>query len=102
MGPNVKHNFFEHIATDVAFLSKQGLMDYSLLMGIGVEHGVYISSIIDYTQHYNWKKKLEYLFRSILNPLKSKQYSCINPKKYSRRFMNFIFGITSRHSSKIY
>ena len=71
-------------------------MDYSLLLGIGKEKGVYSFSIIDYNQKYNWKKKFEHYFKTVYNPANKDQMSSIDQRTYYKRFIKFIISITSR------
>lgn len=101
---------------DIEFLRDQGIMDYSLLLGIHrVEkmnciccrcpkfqklndasapavHGkgdtMYFIGIIDVLQMYNAKKKIENAVKGI--PYKRSEISCVNPIQYSKRFIDFL------------
>ena len=55
----------------------------------------YRFAIIDYLQYYNFKKKIELQGRILANPGEStKQYSVLEPKQYSTRFIKFMQQIT--------
>ncbi len=55
------------------------------------ENVIYIISIIDYLQLYNFRKYLENVFKSNFLPgYSSGTISSVPPKQYSERFINFI------------
>ena len=63
----------------------------SLQIGVG-----YIISIIDYFQYYNFFKLVETNFKRFKLIGKDKNsLSCVDPKTYSERFINFIYKITN-------
>lgn len=105
------------IGLDSAFFAENGLLDYSMLLGVyrrkrvGLspnlqedpeaerKHSrlVYVSPdkqtiyyivIIDFLTSYSWfKKKVEYYFKS---NCVSKEVSCVPPKQYAKRFKDFL------------
>ena len=50
----------------------------------------YTYGIIDFLTRYGYTKRLERAFTILLNPKSSAEASVINPKKYEKRFINFI------------
>ena len=106
------------IEQDSRFFAENGLLDYSMLLGVchrkrsGLSPNlqddpeaerrnsrlVYVSPdrqtiyyivIIDFLTSYAWfKKKLEYYFKSTCV---SKDVSCVPPKQYAKRFRDFLF-----------
>lgn len=52
---------------------------------------IYFIGIIDILTNYNTKKKLENLFKSTVH--NSKEISCIPPKPYAKRFINYLNSI---------
>ena len=44
---------------DTGFLSGQGVMDYSLLVGVDRGRGQLVVGVIDYVRQYTWDKQLE-------------------------------------------
>ena len=44
---------------DTGFLSGQGVMDYSLLVGVDRSRGQLVVGVIDYVRQYTWDKQLE-------------------------------------------
>ena len=87
--------FHRQIIADVLFLYITGIIDYSLLVGIGEEEGIYSFSIIDYCHKYNWQKKLEHFFKALQNSMNTNLISCVNQKTYYKRFLNFVLNITA-------
>ena len=97
-------NIIKH---DADFLKSQGVMDYSMLLVIekadfrvdetrnrfmsadGTQ--IYHVGIIDYLQNYGFQKKMETVIKKFqcLRELKS-EISCIPPKQYSERFVEFM------------
>ena len=51
---------------------------------------IYHIAIIDYLQHYNIGKWFEYTTKGIINGSFNADYSCWPPKRYQRRFLNFM------------
>ena len=76
------------VYNDTLFLSKMGIIDYSLLLHIK-ELKEYNSEIrvgiIDYVRKYTWDKKLEHLVKTIINGFNSP--TIINPNDYKERFL---------------
>ena len=62
--PHSKKLLLQAIAADTQFLVNNGIMDYSLLVGIDPQgHGV-VAGIIDYLQTFTLSKKVESVVKS--------------------------------------
>lgn len=72
---------------DIAFLEKQGLLDYSLFV---IEQGRTIEGIhlIDFLTRYDWKKQVANFFKQSV--WDEQQLSTIPPKKYATRMRFFV------------
>lgn len=82
-----KRTFLEQIQRDVGFLSKIGSLDYSMLYSTD-ENGRWFGGIIDVWTPFCAKKKVE---RVAVGTLKGmSEISCIPPRHYGQRFVNFI------------
>ena len=59
---------------------------------------VYIISIIDYLQSFNFYKLVEYECKTVFNKGEKTDIqggiSCVNPKLYSERFINYVNNLT--------
>ena len=55
--------------------------------------GIYYMGIIDALQKYTWKKKLETKFKKYIQRADGDGISCVDPKKYRERFMNYMRSI---------
>ena len=79
------------VYNDTLFLSKMGIIDYSLLLHIkdidGSNSEIRVG-IIDYVRKYTWDKKLEHLVKTIINGFNSP--TIINPNDYKERFISAI------------
>jgi 1-phosphatidylinositol-3-phosphate 5-kinase len=86
------------VYNDTLFLSKMGIVDYSLLLYINdknndksndkdnnLKHSLIRVGIIDYIRRYTWDKKLEHFVKTIINGFNSP--TIINPKDYKERFI---------------
>ena len=89
------------VYNDTLFLSKMGIVDYSLLLYIkditgndknnnkgkdnNQKHSLIRVGIIDYIRRYTWDKKLEHFVKTIINGFNSP--TIINPKDYKERFI---------------
>ena len=115
-----KEFFIENLRKDAYFLKNHNIMDYSLLFVIaddedqstkGISRNTYkfwrnlksppkfkneiwSFAIIDYLQQFNKFKYLESRYKELVNYKNSYYVSCINPKTYSERFINFMNSIT--------
>ena len=99
------------INRDAAFFAENGLMDYSLLLGVEEvksrktifnitdsrshyrsECGKYIYhlSIIDYLQRYTMIKRLETIWKQMTTSSRAWDISSIESKKYKKRFIYFM------------
>ena len=114
-----KENFIENLRKDAYFLKNHNIMDYSLLYVIADDNAemkevinknsykvwrslkscpefkseVWSFAIIDYLQEFNKFKYLESRYKELMNYKNSYYVSCINPKTYSERFINFMNSI---------
>ncbi|CAH2039273.1 unnamed protein product, partial [Iphiclides podalirius] len=66
---------------DTQFLAANGVMDYSLLLGLN--HNTLVLGIIDYIRTFTWDKKLEHLVKKNLG---SGQPTVLSPAQYRHRF----------------
>lgn len=114
-----KDFFIENLTKDAYFLKQHNIMDYSLLFVIAEDSGLgevstknsyrywrtmksciefkeekWSFAIIDYLQEFNKFKYLESRYKELLNYKHSYYVSCINPKTYAERFINFMNSIT--------
>eukprot|EP00036_Acanthoecidae_sp_10tr_P018718 CAMPEP_0206303226 /NCGR_PEP_ID=MMETSP0106_2-20121207/9126_1 /ASSEMBLY_ACC=CAM_ASM_000206 /TAXON_ID=81532 /ORGANISM="Acanthoeca-like sp., Strain 10tr" /LENGTH=1719 /DNA_ID=CAMNT_0053734011 /DNA_START=177 /DNA_END=5336 /DNA_ORIENTATION=- len=75
------------IENDTTFLSNNGVMDYSLLLGIDDEQKVLVVGIIDYIRTFTWDKRLEmYVKRTGILGGHGNLPTVISPKMYKERF----------------
>jgi hypothetical protein len=113
------------VERDSHFLSKFGLMDYSLLVAkerqrmyaawrfgdadrpfrstsaadagklvlSGHDGYIYHLGIIDWLQRYTFRKLMETLLKSLY--CDGKKISCVRPRMYAERMMDFIVGLTT-------
>ena len=74
------------VHNDTLFLSKIGIVDYSLLLHIyQTDKTNYLRmGIIDYVRKYTWDKQLEHAVKIILNGFKAP--TIVDPKEYKKRF----------------
>jgi hypothetical protein len=91
------------LSCDIELLSRQGVMDYSLLLGmtddeallkpyakysVKATNGLHCCfGVIDFLQSYNYRKRLE-TFGLVIR--KKDQPSCVKPTLYSERFLRFM------------
>jgi 1-phosphatidylinositol-4-phosphate 5-kinase len=103
--------FYTGVAGDVEFLRRNGVMDYSLLLGLTADEGllrpyekytmrtrsglVCCLGVIDILQSYNYLKRLQ-TFSLVIR--KKKQPSCVEPTLYSIRYLEFLRKIIRPHS----
>ena len=79
------------VYNDTLFLSKMGIVDYSLLLyikNIDDYNSIIRVGIIDYIRRYTWDKKLEHFVKTIINGFNSP--TIINPTDYKERFISAI------------
>ena len=84
------------VHNDTLFLSKMGIIDYSLLLHIikdkkfrdNSKHNLIRVGIIDYIRKYTWDKKIEHILKTIINGFNSP--TIINPDDYKDRFISAI------------
>ncbi|CAD8087932.1 unnamed protein product [Paramecium sonneborni] len=99
-----RDNLFNILKEDTDFLLRNNIMDYSLLIAVCNNQQVngkriYCNSsksfcfgLIDYTQEFTLKKKLEYFYKFHVKR-KGQKISCVDPQLYSQRFISFINSI---------
>ncbi|CAD8074653.1 unnamed protein product [Paramecium primaurelia] len=99
-----RDTLFTILKDDIEFLLKNNIMDYSLIIAIcnnqiQDENRIYCNSnkcycfgLIDYTQKFTLKKKLEFFYKFHVKR-KGQQISCVDPQFYSQRFLSFINSI---------
>lgn len=108
MSADRKAKLMEQINADISLLSNYNIMDYSLLLGIGMrksgvrEHGswryfedgseitgrVYCLSLIDYLQEFNMNKYMELTLKKVFKG--GGDISSIDTAAYFNRFLKFI------------
>ena len=84
------------VHNDTLFLSKMGIIDYSLLLHIiednkskeNSKNNLIRVGIIDYIRKYTWDKKIEHILKTIINGFNSP--TIINPDDYKDRFISAI------------
>ncbi|KAK7080513.1 hypothetical protein SK128_023139 [Halocaridina rubra] len=85
--PHSKTVLSRAIQQDTALLSKQLIMDYSLLVGIDSVANQLIVGIIDYIRTFTWDKKLETIIKgSVLGGGAGKLPTVVSPEVYRTRF----------------
>jgi len=112
LGAAAKVRFLAAVSDDVEMLRREGIMDYSLLLGIHVvppggpataAHSgitssdgrlVYYMGIIDVLQRYNVKKKGETFLKTVVKREEASQLSSAPPNFYAARFTSFIASKT--------
>ena len=104
-----KNKLIAQITRDSELFERLAIIDYSLLLGIHHLKGslpimselknaylsfdreyLYFIGIIDVLTLYNTKKKLENIVKS---PFLGKEISCVPPKQYAERFLQYISSI---------
>lgn len=124
MSQKDKDFFIENLTKDAYFLKEHNIMDYSLLFTIAEQsfantvaknsykywravrscaefkEEAWSFALIDYLQEFNKFKYLESRYKELLNYKNSYYVSCINPKTYAERFLNFMNSITCALLSK--
>ncbi|XP_055606163.1 putative 1-phosphatidylinositol 3-phosphate 5-kinase isoform X9 [Uranotaenia lowii] len=77
----------ECIERDSSFLEKNGVMDYSLLLGINDDQSSLFVGIIDYIRTFTLDKKVESMLKqSVIMGGHGKLPTVISPKMYKNRF----------------
>ena len=79
------------VYNDTLFLSKLGIIDYSLLLYINennYKHNIIRVGIIDFIRKYTWDKQIEHILKTIINGFNSP--TIINPVDYKERFITAI------------
>ncbi|BDA49325.1 probable 1-phosphatidylinositol-3-phosphate 5-kinase FAB1C [Coccomyxa sp. Obi] len=72
---------------DTAFLAGQGVMDYSLIVGVDTPNGALVVGIIDFLRQYTWDKALERWVKSVgMGQDPRKAPTIQSPKDYCKRF----------------
>ncbi|EDW85898.1 uncharacterized protein Dwil_GK23306 [Drosophila willistoni] len=78
------------IQRDTSFLERNGVMDYSLLVGLDKENSVLVLGIIDYIRTFTLDKRVESMFKQsvIMGGGKGKDPTIISPERYKQRFID--------------
>ncbi|KAF8477444.1 hypothetical protein BDZ91DRAFT_25165 [Kalaharituber pfeilii] len=71
---------------DTLFLSKQNVMDYSLMIGIDEVKKELVVGIIDCIRTYTWDKKLESWVKDLTGGGRNLKPTVTSPKEYKHRF----------------
>jgi 1-phosphatidylinositol-4-phosphate 5-kinase len=87
IGDKARDHIMECVRSDAAFLAKQNIMDYSLLLGVDSEAGWHMG-IIDVLQEYNWRKMVEHNWKAMGHDKYA--MSAVPPKAYASRFVEFL------------
>jgi len=96
--PHAKSTLQAAIWNDSLFLSSLGVMDYSLLVGVGKKQVVV--GIIDYMRKYTWDKHLETWVKIVSG--RGKIPTVISPRQYKIRFreaMSIYFVAVPTHNT---
>ncbi|KAJ3784336.1 hypothetical protein GGU10DRAFT_388377 [Lentinula aff. detonsa] len=86
--PHSKAILREAIKSDADFLSKSNIMDYSLLLGVDIEHKQIACGLVDTIGSYTFAKTLEYKAKQGLNSRNGKEVTVMPPAEYQVRFTN--------------
>lgn len=76
--------FFKALENDSNFLKKNNVIDYSLLLVMGVDKKIIRVGIIDYLREYDFKKMLEQKYKELINL--GKAPTIVEPQHYADRF----------------
>jgi hypothetical protein len=95
----------DQLLNDCKFLVSCNFMDYSLLVCKCEEKDkdgdfVVEIKIIDYLTEYKFKKRMERILISILNPKEKNNASAINTKIYGKRFYDFMISKVFENEEK--
>ncbi len=74
------------INNDTLFLSRQNIVDYSILLGIDEEKREIVMGIIDYLHQYTWDKQIETGVKSLGKIAGQSTPTVISPGSYKDRF----------------
>jgi 1-phosphatidylinositol-3-phosphate 5-kinase len=74
------------VHNDTLFLSKQEIVDYSILVGIDDSRKELVVGIIDYLRQYTWDKQIETGVKSLGKIAGQGAPTVISPRSYKRRF----------------
>lgn len=84
--------FADALKRDTLFLQNEGIVDYSLLLGINTERNVVVVGIIDYCRKYTWDKKIESGVKSLGRVAGQERPTVLSPKDYAKRFLKAMDG----------
>ncbi|XP_034653485.1 putative 1-phosphatidylinositol 3-phosphate 5-kinase [Drosophila subobscura] len=77
------------IQRDCSFLERNGVMDYSLLVGLERKNSMLVLGIIDYIRTFTLDKRMESIFKqSGLLGGKGKDPTVVSPERYKQRFID--------------
>ncbi|KAG6914163.1 hypothetical protein DXG01_002001 [Tephrocybe rancida] len=88
--PHSKQVLRAAIRSDADFLARSNIMDYSLLVGVDVEHKQISCGLVDTIGSYTFAKTLEYKAKHGLNS--GKDITVIPPAEYQERFVSALEG----------
>ncbi|CAN1309154.1 Phosphatidylinositol 4-phosphate 5-kinase 10 [Linum perenne] len=104
LDPSIHERLLSQIKSDCEFLETEGVMGYSLCLGVPVKNScqghcevMLYFAIVDIFRNYGMAKHIEHGFKSLWKD--SQSMSAVNPKIYSSRFQEFLYQIfRAQHS----
>jgi 1-phosphatidylinositol-3-phosphate 5-kinase len=87
LNPLCKKILNKSIQSDTSFLSRQNIVDYSILLGIDEEKKEIVMGIIDYLHQYTWDKQIETGVKSLGKIAGQSTPTVISPESYKNRFI---------------
>ncbi|UKK02367.1 hypothetical protein MACK_001726 [Theileria orientalis] len=78
----------ERLKSDLNFLSRINIVDYSMLLRISPSQSIITLGIIDFLRPYTWDKQIETVGKRLANI--GQEPTIVSPNEYKTRFFNFI------------